>query len=281
MLARRRHGQMRARCFVTDRFLRENAFRPDTLFFFANHHAATCAECLFHTDWNDALIYTADGIGDNISYRFGRFATGAFIFTMAMTRCCERRTSHNSLADGLWFCHDGMRLPDVAARRKADRAFGAREPTLGGRDRKALPSRCGRLIEAGLQEHRIMVRRSSRYVGACRENIRHRFRRSRGLILQAVRHWIDDEVARGSLRFAAGSSRMSGSIAAGGRSAARRNLYLSRNGRRRSRGRRRPGLPAGTDGLPMWLAQRRRLDNVYLGHDYDEGDRPMPWRCNA
>jgi len=23
---------------------------------------------LFHTDWNDALIYTADGIGDNISY---------------------------------------------------------------------------------------------------------------------------------------------------------------------------------------------------------------------
>ena len=37
-------------------------------FVFANHHAAHALAALFYTDWDDALVYTADGIGDNISY---------------------------------------------------------------------------------------------------------------------------------------------------------------------------------------------------------------------
>ena len=54
--------------FRADRFLKDNSFRPDTQIHFANHHAAHALAALFYTDWNDALIYTSDGIGDNVSY---------------------------------------------------------------------------------------------------------------------------------------------------------------------------------------------------------------------
>ena len=54
--------------FRTDKFLAENSFRPDTKFAFANHHEAHALAALFYTDWDDALLYTADGVGDNVSY---------------------------------------------------------------------------------------------------------------------------------------------------------------------------------------------------------------------
>ena len=54
--------------FRADRFLKDNSFRPDTPIYFANHHAGHALAALFYTDWNDALVYTSDGIGDNVSY---------------------------------------------------------------------------------------------------------------------------------------------------------------------------------------------------------------------
>ncbi len=51
-----------------ERFLKDNSFRPDTPIHFANHHEAHALAALFYTDWNDALVYTSDGIGDNVSY---------------------------------------------------------------------------------------------------------------------------------------------------------------------------------------------------------------------
>ena len=54
--------------FRGDRFLKDNSFRPDTQIYFANHHEAHALAALFYTDWKDALVYTSDGIGDNVSY---------------------------------------------------------------------------------------------------------------------------------------------------------------------------------------------------------------------
>ena len=54
--------------FRRDKFLKENGFRPDVAWSFVNHHAAHALAALFHTDWPDALIYTADGIGDDVAY---------------------------------------------------------------------------------------------------------------------------------------------------------------------------------------------------------------------
>ena len=56
------------RLFRGERFLRDHSFRPDTQIHFVNHHEAHALAALFYTDWNEALIYTSDGIGDNVSY---------------------------------------------------------------------------------------------------------------------------------------------------------------------------------------------------------------------
>src|SRR6185295_9193475 len=85
--------------FRTDRFLSENEFRPQTELFFANHHAAHALSALFHTDWDDALVYTADGIGDNISYslrtlRDGRLDLGYGDDALL----AKNRATHDSLS---------------------------------------------------------------------------------------------------------------------------------------------------------------------------------------
>jgi carbamoyltransferase len=73
--------------FRADRFLAENGFKPDTKLHFANHHGAHAYAALFYTDWLDALIYTADGIGDNISYPFARYAKATSTCISGTTRC--------------------------------------------------------------------------------------------------------------------------------------------------------------------------------------------------
>ena len=57
-------------------FLAENGFRPDVEISFTNHHLAHGLPCLFHTDWPEALIYTADGKGDNAQYSIRLFGEG-------------------------------------------------------------------------------------------------------------------------------------------------------------------------------------------------------------
>src|SRR5262249_41953387 len=58
-------------------FLRDHGFRPDTQLWFYNHHQAHALPTLFHTDWPEALLYTADGGGDNMQYSIRRFSGGA------------------------------------------------------------------------------------------------------------------------------------------------------------------------------------------------------------
>ena len=80
----RRHGTADTLAiFHAERFLRDSAFRPDAAFYFANHHQSHALPALFFTGWDEALVYTADGIGDNVSY------------------------SIRSLSDGLLTCHHG------------------------------------------------------------------------------------------------------------------------------------------------------------------------------
>lgn len=49
-------------------FLKDHGFRPDAQIYFPNHHRAHALSALFYTDWSDALIYTADALGDNVQY---------------------------------------------------------------------------------------------------------------------------------------------------------------------------------------------------------------------
>jgi carbamoyltransferase len=61
-------------------FLAASGFRGDVRIDWCNHHFAHVLPSLFFTDWSEALLYSVDGIGDNVSYsahsfRDGRIAT--------------------------------------------------------------------------------------------------------------------------------------------------------------------------------------------------------------
>ena len=63
--------------FNVERFRSEQGFRADIPVTFYNHHRAHALPTLFHTDWDEALLYTADGGGDNVQYSHRVFRDGA------------------------------------------------------------------------------------------------------------------------------------------------------------------------------------------------------------
>ena len=63
------------RVFEVRRLLSDNDVEPAQTYFY-NHHKAHAVGTLFHTDWDDALLYTSDGGGDGIFYSARRFADG-------------------------------------------------------------------------------------------------------------------------------------------------------------------------------------------------------------
>ncbi|UCH52308.1 MAG: hypothetical protein JSW09_06645, partial [Pseudomonadota bacterium] len=62
--------------FRDDVFLSDFDFGPETTVRFFNHHLAHALPTLFHTDWEDALLYTSDGGGDNVQYSHRLFRDG-------------------------------------------------------------------------------------------------------------------------------------------------------------------------------------------------------------
>src|SRR5262249_13397348 len=76
VLCQRRRTADTAALFKSAQFLRDQAFRPEIPIYFANHHEAHGLAALFYTDWNNALVYTGDGVGDNVSYSIRALACG-------------------------------------------------------------------------------------------------------------------------------------------------------------------------------------------------------------
>ena len=105
--------------------LRDKGFRDGTQSFFYNHHEAHALPALFYCpDWDDALLVTADGGGDNVHYSHRHFANGA------LTEYLWRR-GHDPDARGRRFArqdvrrrHQGARLPARAARGQGHRTRG-------------------------------------------------------------------------------------------------------------------------------------------------------------
>ena len=59
--------------FNSNKFLSDYGFRNNIPVKFFNHHLAHSLPALFHTNWDSALLYTADGGGDNVQYSHRNF----------------------------------------------------------------------------------------------------------------------------------------------------------------------------------------------------------------
>ena len=267
----RRRTTDTAKVFATERFLAHNGFRPDTTYHFANHHEAHALPALFFTDWQDALLFTADGIGDNVSYSMRTLKDGALDCHFGDDRFLLRKLAANSIGQAYSFAtalcgftklrHEG-KLTGLAA-------YG--DPTLApkiarhfrlGTDGLVATQFPGE-VEIGDEMARICA-------GASRETIAASIQKvTEDLMLAIVRHWLDRHKVRhlglGGGLFA--NVRLNRLLA---ESCPLDEVFVF------------PamgddGLCVGAglsfmlarDGLPAWLARRYRLDTVYLGRDYD------------
>ena len=62
--------------FDADTFVASLGLRPGTPIFFTNHHFSHALPALFFTDWDDALLFTADAGGDPVFYSHNLFRDG-------------------------------------------------------------------------------------------------------------------------------------------------------------------------------------------------------------
>jgi carbamoyltransferase len=259
--------------FRTDRFLAENAFRPDTKLFFANHHAAHAYAALFHTDWDDALVYTADGVGDNISYSIRTLRNGRLDLAFGDDALVARkRPTHDGLATAYGFATEacGFRMWRHEGKLTGLSARG--EPTLADAFARHFRLDADGLIvsdftgNADMHDGVLAICQ-----GHSRENIAASIQKvAEDMILQSVRHWL---ALTGARRLA-----LAGGLFANVRINRRlaEELPLDEIFIFPAMGD--DGLAVGAglslllerDGVPVWLAQRHRLDDVYLGRDYDD-----------
>jgi len=258
--------------FDTKKFLKENGFRPDAQVFFANHHEAHGLPALFFTDWDDALIYTADGIGDNVSYSMRALKNGKLECFYGDDRWLLKPSVGNSVAQAYAFAtsacgfkalrHEG-KLTGLAAYGKPDLAAEIASHFRVGDDGVIMTSFPGE-VEIGHAMNKI-------FKGHSRETIAASIQQAvEDLVLQSVRKLLERTGAR---RLGLGGGLFA-------------NVRLNRLLAEQC-----PldevfifpamgddGLCVGAglsyllarDGLDTWLKNRRRLDHVYLGRDYDE-----------
>jgi carbamoyltransferase len=239
---------------------------------FANHHEAHGLAALFYTEWDDALVYTADGVGDNVSYSIRSLADGrldchygddrwlpvqrapknslAMAYGFATTACGFRKDRHEGKLTGLSAYGSPMLAPAFARhyRLGEDGLIAADFPTWSamertvlkicqGHDRETIAASIQAVVEdfAGRAIDYWLKRTGARHLalaGGLFANVRLNRHLAETLPVDEV--FVFPAMGDDGLAVGAGLS-----------------FLLER------------------DGLPTWLAQRRRLENVYLGRNYD------------
>jgi carbamoyltransferase len=273
LCGRRQKGDSQS-LFRVKEFLDDNGFRPGIPLHFANHHEAHGLPALFYTDWDDALVYTADGVGDNVSYSIRSLAGGKLDCYYGDDRqLLVKQARKNSLALAYGYAtkacgfrinrHEG-KLTGLAARG---------QPTLA-----AAFSRYYRLNDDdGLidTDFKTFTALEQAICDVCRGHDRETIAASiqavvEDFICRAISHWLKVTQTR-HLALAGGlfsNVRLNQRLA--------ETLPLDEIFVFPAMGD--DGLAVGAalcflrerDGLATWLGQRRRLDDVYLGRDYGQ-----------
>jgi carbamoyltransferase len=258
--------------FHAERFLRDNAFRADTAVHFANHHEAHALAALFYTDWDAALVYTSDGIGDNVSYSMRTLQAGKLDCHYGDDRWLTRTLPDAGLASayGHATVACGFRMLRHEGKLTGLAAYG--EPTLAEEMAACFRFTADGLIETDFRNWAAMRQKIFAICkGHARETIAASIQKvAEDFTLRSVRFWLER----------AGARRLA--LAGGLFANVRLNRLLAET---------LPldevfvfpamaddGLPVGAalsllhkrDGTAAWLKQRRRLDHVYLGRSFDD-----------
>ena len=237
---------------------------------FYNHHEAHALPTLFYTDWDDALLVTADGAGDNISYSHRHFKDGKL-----RTIYGGEHTWHTPLPPGS-LAH----LYEAATG-----ALGYRpnrhEGKITGLAALGMPVLYDEIISHFWVDNEGLVRSKFprtalfKYIGQVMPGVKRED--AAASVQKVVEHLMLTSVRRLLERHPARKLGLAGGLF----SNVKLNQLLAEKlpideififppmGDE--------GLPAGgvlayllrRDGMVHWLKERRRLENVYLGRNYD------------
>jgi carbamoyltransferase len=258
--------------FRTDAFLDDHGFRPGTIFEFANHHEGHALASLFFTPWNDALLYTADGVGDNVSYSIRTLKDGRLHCHFGDDRwLLQRGPLRSSLAWAYGFATEACGFTMFRHEGKLTGLAAYGEPTLADEIASHFWIDGDGMISASFDSDTSIERTIFKICrGHTRETIAASIQKvAEDLTVRSVQHWL----ARAETRHLG----LGGGLFAN----VRLNRVLAETC---------PideififpamgdaGLAVGIglcfllarDGIQNWLAHRRRLDDVYLGFDYN------------
>ena len=256
--------------FKVHEFQRASGFRDDAHFYFYNHHEAHALAPLFFTQWDRALLVTADGGGDTVNYSHRHFADGTITTIYGGEECSLTRRPIDSLGNAyemmtvaLGFIrgrHEG-KLTGLAA-------FG--QPVLADQiEKRFFVGDTGRIFSDFRDYHEMHS-----FIRGLAANVRRED--AAASIQQVLENVVLDSIGRLLQQQKARHLGLAGGVFAN----VRLNRVLAEQlpvdeififpamGDE--------GLPAGgalcyllqRDGPPHWLAQRHRLRDMYFGRDY-------------
>ncbi len=163
-----------AAIFDDDAFRRRYGFHKADVFFY-NHHAAHGLPAYFYSQFADALIYTADGIGDNVSYSVTAARGGTLDVLSGGDAALHRPFRINSV--GLLYCYFTDALGFIWNRHegKVTGLAGFGKPTAAGEIMRHFSGRRGRRDRVGFRE-------LSRHASICPRRLRPPLARGRGSV---------------------------------------------------------------------------------------------------
>ena len=253
-------------------FIADLGLRPDVRLFFSNHHFSHALPTLFFTDWDEALLYTADGSGDQVFYSHHLLRDGALTTLCGDDRWLYGRDGVGSLGLAYGFVTEalGWRMNRHEGKLTGLAAHGT--PTLLPEMQRHFTVDDAAVVRMDFPNHNAM--REEFHALARRET-----RENAAASVQALLEiCIGQSVRRLVERYGVRHLGLAGGVFAN----VRLNRLLAET---------LPidevfvvppmgddGLVIGgvlqflldRDGLDHWLKQRRRLDDVYWGGGYDE-----------
>jgi carbamoyltransferase len=268
-LMRKQHTLDAAAIFDADAFKHRHGFPKANLYFY-NHHAAHGLPAYFFSEFTDALIYTADGIGDNVSYSVTSAHAGALDVLAGDDKALHQPFRINSV--GLLYCYFTDALGFIWNRHegKVTGLAGFGKPVAADEIMRHFSVDAGGEIASDFPDYPAM-HRFARDVCArlSRED-------AAASVQEATERLVCDAVAKYLRRAGHDAAALSGGIFANVRlnrailetTPARRVFVFPAMGDE--------GLPVGgcllylhtRDGAQTWHRQRYPLRRLYLGRDY-------------
>lgn len=258
--------------FNVEKFRGAGGFRDGAQIYFYNHHEAHALAALFYTQWDDALLVTADAGGDSVNYSHRYFADGALRTIYGGEECLLSPFPVDSLGWAYMYMTEALGFIPLRHEGKLTGLAALGEPGFADEiaDRFSVND-AGRV----LTDFRGYDEMKSFLFGLAA-------RVSREDAAASIQKVLEDTMLLSIRRLMERYQTRYLGVAGGTFANVRLNRLLAE---------RLPideifiypamgdeGMPAGgalcyllqRDGLPRWLAQRRELRDVYFGRDYTD-----------